>query len=90
MEEEKKKTTPFVCIFDMSPCVFTQIPGGESLLDVELNYTSNEYPLYILLMDPAMPKIRNTKKNMMMMSSSHFSGISCFWGSMVHQSMLSG
>ena len=44
-----------------------------SLLDVEFNFTSNEYPHYILLIDPATPKTRNTwKKKVMMMSSSHF------------------
>ena len=36
-------------------------------------------------MDPATPKTRNTSKTMMMMSSSHFSGISSFWGSGVYQ-----
>ena len=32
----------------------------ESSLDVELNFTSNEYSLDILLMGPSTPKIRNT------------------------------
>ena len=40
---------------------------------------SNEYPLDILLMDPATPKTRNTKKYHV------FLGIYCFWGSGVHQ-----
>ena len=43
------------------------------------------YPHCILLTDPATPKKRNTWKNVTMMSSSHFLGISCFWGSGVHQ-----
>ena len=59
----------------------------------------NQYPLDILLTGPTAPKTRNTWKNMMMMmsssrflryflflgSSSHFSGISCFWGSRSRQ-----
>ena len=44
----------------------------ESSLDAELNSTSNEYALDILLMDPTTLKTRNTRKNMMMTSSSHF------------------
>ena len=35
----------------------------ESLLDAELNSTSNEYPLDILCMGSATPKTRNTWKN---------------------------
>jgi len=44
----------------------------ESSLDEKLNFTSNEYPLGILLTKPATPKTRNTWKNVMMTSSSHF------------------
>ena len=44
----------------------------ESSLDAELNSKSNEYPLGILLMDLSTPRIRNTWKNVMMTSSSHF------------------
>ena len=54
-----KKTTFFVRIFDLSPCVFTQISIGSSL-DAKLNSASNEYPLGIILTDPATPKTRNT------------------------------
>ena len=57
----------------------------ESSLDAELNSASNEYPLSILLTNPTTSKTINTWTNMMMMSLSHFSGISCFWGSGVHQ-----
>ena len=35
----------------------------ESLLDAELNFTSNEYPLGIFFTGPATPKTRNTWKN---------------------------
>ena len=34
---------------------------------------------------PRYPKNKKYLKNMMMTSSSHFLGISCFWGSEVHQ-----
>ena len=34
---------------------------------------------------PCYPKNKKYLKNVMMMSSSHFSDISCFWGSGVHQ-----
>ena len=44
----------------------------DHLLDGEFNSTSNEYPLDILLVDPAPWKMRNTWKNVMMMSQSHF------------------
>ena len=58
----------------------------ERSFDVEFNFASNAYPHYILLTYPATQKTRNTWKNVMMMSSSHFfSGISYFGGSGVHQ-----
>ena len=44
----------------------------EDLLDVEFNSTFNEYPLGILFKDPSPRKTRNTWKNMMLMSTSHF------------------
>ena len=56
----------------------------EISLDVQLNSSSNDYPLGILLTDPVVPK-------MWWWCHHHvFSGISCFWGSGAHQSMLSG
>ena len=57
-----KKTTFFVHIFDISPCVFTQFLSGERSLDASFNSTSNGYPHCILLIDPSTPKIRNTWK----------------------------
>ena len=81
MEEEKKKTT-FLFVF--LTCFYSNF-DQESLLDVEFDFASNKYPHNILLMDPSTQKTRNTWKNVMMMSSSCFSDISCFWGSVVHQ-----
>ena len=71
MEEEKKKV--FFCSYfrHISPWFYSNF-DRESLLDAKLNSTSNEYPLNILLIDPATPKTRNTWKNGMMMSSFHF------------------
>ena len=78
----KKKCSYFQHI---SLCFYSNFKR-ESSLDVEFNSTSNEYPDCILLMDPSTPKTRNTWKNVMMMSSSHFfSSISCFWGRGVHK-----
>ena len=63
----------FFCLYfwHISSC-FYSIFDRESLLDVELNSAYNEYPLGILLIDPATPKIINTWKNVMMMSSLRF------------------
>ena len=79
-----KKTTFFVRIFNISPCSFTQIMSGRArwMRNLILHPTSTHC---IFLMGPTTPKTRNTWKNVMMMSSSHFSGIYCFWGSGVHQ-----
>ena len=48
--EGEKKNYFFVCIFDISPRVFYSNFDQESSLDAELNSTSNEYPLSIILM----------------------------------------
>ena len=53
-----KETTFFVRIFDISPCVFTQILIERARW--MRNSASNQYPLGILLMDPTTPKKRNT------------------------------
>ena len=45
----------------MSLCSCSNLDQGISL-DAELNSASNEYPLGILLTDPATPKTRNTLK----------------------------
>src|SRR5882757_10677542 len=55
------KKNYFFCLYfrHISPCFYSNF-DHESSLDAELNSTSNEYPLGILLMDPATPKTRNT------------------------------
>ena len=67
------KDNYFFCLYfqHISLC-FYSILKRESSLDAEFNSASNEYPHYILLIDDATPKTRNTWKNVMMMSSSHF------------------
>ena len=45
----------------ISLCFYSNF-DQESPLDAKLNSASNEYPLGILLMDPATPKTRNTWK----------------------------
>ena len=57
----------------------------ESSLDVEFNSKSNNYPHYMLLMDPATPKTRNTWKMWWWCHHHIFSSISCFWGSGAHK-----
>ena len=80
-----KKTTFFVRIFDISHLCFYSNFDRESSLDAEFDSTSKEYSHCILLTDPSTPKTRNTRKNVMMMSSSRFFRISYFWGSGVRQ-----
>ena len=71
MEEEWKKLF-FCSYFRHISLWFYSNLERESSLDVEFNSASNEYPYCILLMDPDTPKTRNTWRNVMMMSSSHF------------------
>ena len=71
MDEEKKKILFSLYFRHISLCFYSNF-DQESLLDAELNFASNEYPLDILLKDPPTPKTRNTWKNVMMTSSSHF------------------
>ena len=59
LEGEKKKTTFLFVFSTYLPCFYSNF-DRESSLNAELNSTSNEYPLGMLLMDPATPKTRNT------------------------------
>ena len=85
MEEENKKLLILFVFQHISLCFYSNF-DRESSLDAEFDSTSNEYPHCILLMDPATPKTRNTWKKKWWWCHHHiFSGISCFWGSKVHQ-----
>lgn len=57
----------------------------EHLLNGKFNSTSNKYSFGILLVDPSPRKTRNTWKNMMLVSTSHFSCIFYFLSNVVHQ-----
>ena len=80
------KKNYFLCLYfrHISPCFYLN-SERESTLDAEFNSASNEYPRCILLTELANKKTKNTGKNVMMTSSTHFSGISLFWGSEVDQ-----
>ena len=56
----------FFCSYfrHISLCFYSNF-DQESSLDAELNSASNKYSLGILLMNPAIPKTRNTWKNVM-------------------------
>ena len=80
------KKTIFLFVFWTYLPVFYSNFDRESSLDAELNSTSNEYPLGILFIDPTTQKTRNTwKKCDDDVIITFFLGISCFWGSRVHQ-----
>ena len=76
----------FFCLYfrHISPCFYSNF-DRESLIDVELNSTSNEYPLGILLTDPATPKNKKYLKKCVDDVIITFFGISCFWGRGSHQ-----
>ena len=54
------KKLPFLFVFSTYLPVFYSNFDQESLLDAKFNFTSNEYPLDILLTDLATPKTGNT------------------------------
>ena len=84
MEEEIKKLL-FWFLFSSYLPVFLLTFRARGLIGCEIKFHIQRVPHCILLMNPATPKIRNTWKNVMMTSSSCFSGISYFWGSGVLQ-----
>ena len=79
-----KNNTFCVCNFDISPCFFTQILSERArwMRNLILHPTSTHTAYF---WQTPLPKNRNTWKNVMMTSSLHFSGISCFWGSDICQ-----
>ena len=58
--------TFFQVFLDFGVAEIFKIMSSEYSLDAEFDSSSNEYPHYILLIDPATPKTRNTWKNVMM------------------------
>ena len=69
-----KKTTFFVCIFDISRCVFTQISSGRAhWMQNLIPHPTSTHTAYFWR--TSLPYI--------------FSGISCFWGSKVRKKICS-
>ena len=79
----KKKTTFCVRIFDISPCVFTQISIGRarSIRNSILCPTSMHTAYFWRTVLPQKPEI--PEKTWWWCYYHIFSGISCFWGSRV-------
>ena len=78
-----KKTTFCVRIFDISPCVFTQISSERACW--MWNLILQRVPTLHTFYGPCYPKNKKYLKKVMMTSSSHFSGIYSFRGSRVCQ-----
>ena len=79
-----KKTTFLLYFRHISPFFYSNF-DRESLLDAELNFSSHEYPLNILLWTFLPQKQEMLEKTWWWHHHSNFSGISCFWGSGVRQ-----
>ena len=84
MEEETKKLL-FVFVFSTYlPVFLLKFRSGE-LVGCGIWFCIQRVPTLHTFDGPHYPKKRNTWKNVMMTSSSHFSGIYFFWGSGVCQ-----
>ena len=80
-----KKNTFFVPIFDISPCVFTQISIGRArwMRNLILHPTSTHTAYF---WRTPLPQKQEIPEKMWWWHHHHvFSGISCFWGSGVRQ-----
>ena len=86
MEEKiKKKTTFCVHIFDISPCVFTQIMRGRACWMWNLiPHPMSTHTAYFSW-TPLPQKQKMPKKTWWWHHHHVLSGISCFWGSRVNQ-----
>ena len=80
-----KKTTFFVCIFDISPCVFTQILIGRAnwMWNLILHPASTHNPYFLWT---SLPQKQEMPEKTWWWCHYHiFSCISYFWGSEVRQ-----
>ena len=79
-----KKTTFFVRIFDISPCVFTQISSGRAcgMWNLIPHQTSTHTAYFWWTPLPQKQEIPEKCDDDII---TFFSGISCFWGRGVHQ-----
>ena len=84
MGEEWKNYFLYSYFWHISLCFYSNFKQ-ESSLDVEFNFTCNEYPHCILLTNPATSKTRNTWKIWWWHHHHVVLGISCFWGSRVRK-----
>ena len=75
----------FVRIFDISPCVFTQIPSRRArwMRNLILYPTSTHIAYFLRTSLP--PKQEMSEKMWWWCHHHVFSGISCFWGSGAHK-----
>ena len=85
MEEERKKTTFCVRIFDISPCVFTQISIGRARWMCNLIMHPMSTHTAYFWRTPLPQKQEIPEKTWWWCHHHVFSGISCFWGSGVRQ-----
>ena len=84
MEEERKKLL-FVFVFSTYlPVFLLKFRSGE-LIGCVIWFRIQRVPTLHTFDGPRSPKNKKYMKNVMMMSSSHFSAISYFWGSWVYQ-----
>ena len=75
-----KKTTFFVLIFDISPCVFTQISLGRAC------WMWHWIPHLMSTLSALLPQKQEIPEKMWWWCHHHvFLGISCFWSSRVRQ-----
>ena len=79
-----KKTT-FLSVFFTYLFVFLLKFRAGELLGWRIKFRIQRVPTLHTFDIPCYPKNKKYLKNVTMMSSSHFSGISCFWGSGVCQ-----
>ena len=79
MEEEKKKTTFLFVFLTYLPVFLLQFQWRE-LVGCRIKFCIQRVPTQYTFDEPFTPKNNKFLKNVMMMSSSLFLGISYFWG----------
>ena len=80
-----KKTTFCLFVFLIYLPVFLVKFQSEELLGCRIKFPIQRVPTQYTFDGPCYPKNKKYLKNVMMTSLSHFSNISCFLGSSVHQ-----
>ena len=80
-----KRKLLFLFVFSTYLHMFLLKFRSGELVGCEIKFCIQQVPTWHTFYGPHYPKNKKYLKNVTMMSSSHFSGISCFWGSGVHQ-----